>query len=78
LPPEEARDSRLVKRVLTALPLIALMVICYNLGTIAFFILAATVVMIAAFELFDALGRSGRRPIMAFGLACVFAMLIAA
>jgi phosphatidate cytidylyltransferase len=78
LPPEEQRDKKLAQRVLTALPLIALMVIAYNIGTFAFFILAATVVMIAAYELFDALGRSGRRPIMVFGLACTLAMLVAA
>lgn len=52
--------------------------ICYNLGTFAFFILAATVVMLAAFELFDALGRAGRKPMMVFGLLCVLAMLLAA
>ena len=67
-----------MQRVLTALPLVVLIVVCYNLGTFAFFILAATVVMLAAYELFDALGRSGRRPIKWFGLVCVLAMVVAA
>lgn len=78
LPAEEVRKRRLLRRVLTALPLIALVVVCYNLGTTAFFVLAGTVVMLAAHELFDALGRSGRRPITVFGLLCVLGMLGAA
>ncbi len=78
LPPEHLKERRLVTRLLTALPLVALVVICYNLGTLAFFVLAATVVMLAAFELFDSLGRVGRRPITVFGLACILAMLLAA
>ena len=78
LPPEHLKQRRLVTRVLTALPLIALVVICYNLGTFAFFVLAAVVVMLAAFELFDALGRAGRRPITILGLGCILGMLLAA
>lgn len=78
LPPEHLKQRRLVTRVLTALPLIALVVICYNLGTLAFFVLAAVVVMLAAFELFDALGHAGRRPITILGLGCILGMLLAA
>lgn len=78
LPPEHLKERRLVTRVLTALPLVGLIVICYNLGTFAFFVLAATVVMLAAFELFDSLGRSGRRPLTFLGLVCIFGMLVAA
>lgn len=78
LPVEEVRKRRLLQRVLTAMPLIALVVVCYNLGTTAFFVLAGTVVMLAAHELFDALGRSGRRPITALSLLCVLGMLGAA
>ena len=78
LPPEHLKQRRLVTRLLTALPLIALVIICYNLGTLAFFVLAATVVMLAAFELFDSLGRIGRRPTTFLGLACILGMLLAA
>lgn len=78
MPPEEARQRQLLQRVLTALPLVGLIVICYNLGTVAFFVLATAVVMLAAYELFDALGRSGRRPVALFGLLCVLGMLLAA
>lgn len=52
--------------------------ISYNLGTTAFFILAVVVVMLAAYELFAALGRAGRRPMTFFGLGCVAAMMLAA
>ncbi|MDQ3963236.1 MAG: phosphatidate cytidylyltransferase [Actinomycetota bacterium] len=78
IPPEHLRERRLVKRLLTALPLIALVVICYNLGTLAFFLLAVVAVMLAAWELFDALGRVGRRPTTFLGLACILGMLLAA
>lgn len=78
LSPEEARNTNLVTRLLTAIPLIILVVVMYNLGTFAFFILATTVVMLAAYELFDTLGRSGRRPVGVVGLAGVLGMLIAA
>lgn len=78
LPPEHMKERRLVTRLLTALPLVGLIVICYNLGTLAFFVLAATVVMLAAFELFDSLGRAGRRPLTVLGLGCIMGMLLAA
>ncbi|HEV3472987.1 MAG TPA: phosphatidate cytidylyltransferase [Actinomycetota bacterium] len=78
LPPDHLKERRLMTRLLTALPLIALVIICYNLGTLAFFVLATTVVMLAAFELFDSLGRAGRRPITIFGIACILGMLLAA
>ena len=78
LPPEHLKERRLLTRLVTALPLIALVVICYNLGTFAFFVLAAVVVMLAAYELFDSLGRAGRRPTTYLGLACILGMLLAA
>jgi phosphatidate cytidylyltransferase len=69
---------RLGQAVGTAVVLLGAVVVCYVGGADWFFWLAAAVVLLAAFELLDAVKRSGRRPIVPFGLGCVFAMLFAA
>ena len=80
LAPEPAPPGgrSLGQAVVTAVILLALIVVCYLLGRTAFFILAVTVVLIALFELFDALIQRGHRPSIPFGVACGFGMLLAA
>ncbi|MDQ3941140.1 MAG: phosphatidate cytidylyltransferase [Actinomycetota bacterium] len=63
---------------MTALILVALMIVCYLLGATAFFVLAAVVVTIAAFELLDALVQTGHRPSIPLGLAGSFGMMLVA
>lgn len=64
--------------VITALILLALIIICALIGEIAFFVLVSAVVLIALFELYDALLQTGHRPNMVFGLLCGFALLLVA
>ena len=64
--------------VITALILLALIIICALIGEIAFFVLICVVVLIALFELYDALLQTGHRPNMVFGLLCGFALLLVA
>jgi phosphatidate cytidylyltransferase len=59
----------LKQAVITALVLLAIIVACYLLGVTAFFVLAATVVLLAMFELMDALIQTGHRPVLLVGLA---------
>ncbi len=66
------------KAVLTALILVALLVGSVLLGRTAFFVLVCAVVLLAQFELYDMLLQVGRKPVMPFGLACGFAMLVVA
>lgn len=68
----------LTQAVVTALILLALVVVCYLLGRTAFFVLATTVVLLALFELLDALVQKGHRPSIPFGVLCGFGMLYAA
>ena len=68
----------LAQAVITALGLLGLVVICYLLGRTAFFILAVTVVLLALFELMDALRQRGHRPSITFGVLCGFGMMFAA
>lgn len=68
----------LKQAVITALILLGLIIVCALLGTTAFFVLATTVIMIALFELYDALLQTGHRPNIYFGLACGLALLIVA
>jgi phosphatidate cytidylyltransferase len=55
--------------VATALFLLGLIALCYALGRTAFFFLAFTVVLIALWELLDALIQNGRRPGVPIALA---------
>ncbi len=68
----------LKQAVITALILLALIIVSALLGTTAFFVLATTVILIALFELYDALLQTGHRPNLYFGLACGLALLIVA
>jgi phosphatidate cytidylyltransferase len=65
----------LAQAVITALGLLAVVVVCYVLGRTAFFFLATVVVLLALFELFDALRQAGHRPSIPFGVLCGFGML---
>ena len=67
----------LAQAVITALGLLALVVVCYLLGRTAFFVLAVTVVLLALFELLDALRQRGHRPSVPFGVLCGFGMMLA-
>lgn len=68
----------LKQAVITALILLALIIICAVLGPTAFFVLAVVVVSIALFELYDALLQTGHRPNTVFGLLCGFALMLVA
>lgn len=73
----EVKPGRSLKHaVITALILLALIIVCALIGKVAFFVLATTVVLIALFELYDALVQTGHRPNVPFGLACGFALLL--
>lgn len=48
---------------------------CYLLGVTAFFFLAVTVVLLALFELLDALAQRGHRPNIPFGVLCGFGLM---
>ena len=71
--PQGARS--LAQAVVTALALLGIVVVCYLLGRTAFFFLAATVVLLALFELLDALTQRGHRPSVPFGVLCGFGMM---
>jgi phosphatidate cytidylyltransferase len=68
----------LLQAVVTAVVLIGLLIGFYLLGASGFFVLICGVVLMAIFELLVALKRSGHRPIVSFGLACGFGMLVVA
>jgi phosphatidate cytidylyltransferase len=68
----------LFQAVMTSAVLLVVVIICYAGGPDWFFWLAAAVVCLAAFELLDAVKRSGRRPVVSFGIVCVFGMLFVA
>lgn len=62
--------------VVTALILILIIVGTAIAGPTPFFFLVLTVVLLAQYELLDSLRRTGRKPVLPFGLACGLAMLI--
>ena len=67
--PAPVPGRSLKQAVITALVLVSIIGICYLLGVTAFFILASTVVLLALFELLDALVQTGHKPVIALGLA---------
>jgi phosphatidate cytidylyltransferase len=78
-PPSErsSKHSRsLPAAIASALVLIGLIVACYNLGVVWFFMLASAVVMIALFEMLDSLVHTGRRICIPLGLAGGFALML--
>jgi phosphatidate cytidylyltransferase len=76
--PTPPAGRSLAQAVVTALILLALIVICYLLGRTAFFVLAFVVVITALFELLDALVQRGHRPSVPFGVLCGAGMLLVA
>lgn len=78
-PQPRTRGGRnLATAVVTALALVSVLVAAYLLGADAVFWLASLVVLVALYELLDAVARSGRRPPLPFALACAFALMAAA
>jgi len=74
--PSQGEQGRsLAQAVVTALALLAIVVVCYLLGRTAFFFLAVTVVLLALFELLDALVQRGHRPNVPFGVLCGFGLM---
>ena len=73
-----APGRSLSQAVVTALVLLGLIVVCAYGGRRWFFVLAAVVVLMAIFELLDALVQKGRRPSIILGLAGTLGMLGAA
>jgi phosphatidate cytidylyltransferase len=72
------KGRSLAQAVATSVLLLGLVIVCYLLGRVAFFVLAAAVILFALFELLDAVRTGGRRPPLAFALACCLALLITA
>jgi phosphatidate cytidylyltransferase len=68
----------LVQAVATAIVLIAIAITFYLLGVTAFFVLICIVVLLALYELLTALKKFGRQPVILFGLACGFGLLLVA
>lgn len=68
----------LKQAVITALILLALIIVSALIGKVAFFVLICAVVLTALFELYDALLQTGHRPNMMFGLVAGFALLFVA
>jgi len=64
--------------VVTALILLALIILCFILGPDAFFVLAATVILLALYEAFDIARAGGHRVVPAFGIAAGLSMLLTA
>jgi len=64
--------------IVTAVVLVLALIGFYLLGATAFFGLICIVVLLALFELLDALKKAGRRPVIPFGLACGLGMLVVA
>ena len=68
----------LPQAVATAFFLLGLMIVCYLLGTRAFFVLICAVVLLAEYELLTALKGAGHRPSVLLGLAGGLGMLAVA
>jgi phosphatidate cytidylyltransferase len=68
----------LVQAAVTAVVLVLVVIGFYILGASAFFVLICIVVLLALYELLDALKKSGRRPVIPFGLACGLGLLVVA
>lgn len=64
--------------IATALVLVTLLAVFYLLGRGGFLVLICLVVLLAQFELLDALAQKGRKPLIAFGLAGGLAMILIA
>ena len=68
----------LTQAVVTAVVLALVAGLCYAGGSDYFFWLVVVAVLAAAFELLDAIARSGRRPATALAMGCGFALMYAA
>jgi phosphatidate cytidylyltransferase len=68
----------LAQAVVTAVVLVVLAGVCYAGGADWFFWLVAAVILLAQFELLDAVRRSGRRPVVSWGLLVTAVTLLAA
>ncbi len=82
-PSAEDADQRppgrsLTQAVVTALVLLAIIITCYLIGDVAFFVLAVVVVTIALFEMLDGVTQRGHKPVIPFGLLCGFGMMLLA
>jgi hypothetical protein len=67
-----------MQAVATAIVLLGLVAVAYALGRRAVFVLICAAVLVALFELLDALWSIGRRPVVPFGLLCSLAVLVTA
>jgi phosphatidate cytidylyltransferase len=73
-----ARGRNLPQAIGTALVLLALIAGAYLAGPDGFFVLALVVIVLALFELLEALKARGRRVVVTFELGVCIAMLVAA
>ncbi|MDP9224502.1 MAG: phosphatidate cytidylyltransferase [Actinomycetota bacterium] len=72
------KGRSLPQAVATALILLGVVIAGYLLGRTAFFVLAAAVILVAFFELFDAVIQRGQHPNLVFVTGCCFALLLVA
>ena len=78
-PPSGTVPGRsLAQAVITGLVLLALIIVCALGGRRWFFVLVAVAVLMAMFELLDALVQKGRRPSIPLGLAGTLGILVVA
>jgi len=75
---EQVASRSLKLAVATAVILLGLIALCYFLGRTAFFFLALTVVLIALWELLEALAHAGRKPGILIGVAAGAALMTVA
>ena len=76
--PVLAGGRPLGRAVVTALVLVGIMGIFYALGVTAFFVLVCIVVLMAVFELLDALVQTGHKPSIVLGVVGGLGMLVVA
>ena len=76
--PVLAGGRPLGRAVVTALALVGIMGVFYALGVAAFFVLVCIVVLMAVFELLDALVQTGHKPSIVLGVAGGVGMLVVA
>jgi phosphatidate cytidylyltransferase len=77
-PRDPTTGRNLPAAVATALFLLGLIIVCFILGPHAFFVLAATVILLAVFEAFDVARSGGHNVVRSFGVAAGVAMLLTA
>jgi len=77
-PPPAPPGRSLRQAIATGVALVVVLAVSSAFGATAYFVLIALAISLAVFEAIDALQQTGRRPSLAFTLACSLALLVAA